>query len=122
MCFHTYVSQSNILSVVLRFALIYGSRFLRLFLFRETKLADNGAKCVCVYVWKEMLRFYPLKESVSFFLKELLKHLDQGFLKCLNRLLKQKEVNFSSDYVTAKFGMQIDRNSLWIWVSLKLSN
>lgn len=45
MCFHTYVSQSNILSVVLCFALICGSRFLRLFLFRETKLADNGTKC-----------------------------------------------------------------------------
>lgn len=48
MCFHTYVSQSSILSVVLCFALIYGSRFLRLFLLRETKLADNGAKYVCL--------------------------------------------------------------------------
>lgn len=51
MCFHTYVSQSNILNVVLCFALIYESRFLRLFLFRETNLADNGTKRV--YVWEK---------------------------------------------------------------------
>lgn len=51
MCFHTYVSQSNILNVVLCFALIYGSLFLRLFLFRETNLVDNGTKRV--YVWEK---------------------------------------------------------------------
>lgn len=94
MCFYTCVSQSNILSVVLCFALTYGSRFLRLFLFRETKLANNGTKSVCV--GEEMLNFYPLKKNVCFYLKGLLKHFDQDFFKYVNRLLKQKEVNFRS--------------------------